>query len=261
MSAAVRPDAPGRRPGIRHRRHRGGPVTRVRLGEEESLNHVGSQWVSGTVDGSSHLHSPAMLFINWHTGAKKYVGTLFPATESELARFAAPERRDWDDLDSPRLLEPICPPMRRPLSSLGSEDVLFGMFAYASPFALTFGETDGRKPHEVLDLSRCGTRASEQLTVGGHGGSIQTGGGVVSWEGGFANSRAGAYVVRLTPHRDFGMDPFSTSCSDRANQRSSRRTPRTRCTRRSRSRSRRRRRRRGPSGRGRSPSAPASALS
>jgi hypothetical protein len=139
---------------------------------------IGSQWVEILQHSYSYPTHPAIgmhplpsydtrVFLNWHTGKIQ-----------DALREPPTSAREYEDLDSPALLVPLCRPLERAGGFTGEQPGPFDRVIYRSGFMLT--------PASGI-LARCGTTSRERieeiegfpLTNPSVGGSL--GSGVLSW--------------------------------------------------------------------------------
>jgi hypothetical protein len=158
------------------------PLDDSPVGGYTHLTAIGSQWVEGE---TSSERSGYVFFLNWHTGEVRQ--------ETERPNGNYPT---FEDLDNAKLVRPICTPLRRRAAAdPGVRGAL--PFAYAAPFAVEADEVAGE-----LSLMRCGSHLVHALP-GERAGSLQIGGGVLSWiaaDPRIENNDDTMYLTRLEPH-------------------------------------------------------------
>jgi hypothetical protein len=132
-------------------------------GEYPAFDAIGSQWLSSPFAG---LHVEVTLYLDWHTAQQ--------LTDDKEAKSSV---RSTEDLDVPKLLRPLCAPLRRTAQASGDgvTNSAFLPFSYSPPFGASIAGAGGR-----LLLSRCGSTRTAQLRGAGVT-QFQLSGGWIAW--------------------------------------------------------------------------------
>jgi hypothetical protein len=156
------------------------------LGYGSGLQAIGRQWAQGA---SGAYHASEVYFLNWHTGRL-------------VQREPRSAARDYENLNSPALLRPLCAPLaRRPNEDFFGEGGPFNAVAYGKPF---LAEGRSASVGHAYQLRRCGGGRREDLPAGGYVAFDQIGGGILSWVDGRGVMRA----TRLESHGRRWHDPI-----------------------------------------------------
>jgi hypothetical protein len=147
-------------------------VSEVGAGGNIRIDAIGTQWMSGIVEGYRVVHR---FFLNWHTDQ-------LMADASEPASAT----QDFESLDAARLVLPLCRPVRRitNIQEFDYSQVRFTPFAYSPPFAVAdvasiFANRTAASDDKPLRLMRCGSTGS--MSLPGSGISLQLGSGILTW--------------------------------------------------------------------------------
>jgi hypothetical protein len=150
----------------------GGPPT----GSPSTFNEVGSQWLAGN---TNIYHAGGIFFLNWHSGR-----LFWEEEEPDTAS------RDFEDLNSEELLQPMCSPLMRGLAppiELRSNTKFVKSSDYAPPFLVEERFKPGPSDYRLY-LRRCGSPHQELIGSSkspdqgvGVGAGLQASGGVLSY--------------------------------------------------------------------------------
>ncbi len=190
-------------------------TSRVPVGYPETHFHltaIGSQWAAGKDKTEEYKAGGRTFFVNWHTGLLVYQGEKPSFSGANVKEEPPSAEEEVENLNRRGLLQPLCPPLERPLNGEYEATSKYGPFVYEPPFALVgpVGSPEvgfENAPEVPLQLWRCGTHDHWVLPRGSS--SAQIGGYVLSWIVNTSVSRPHklasyerntGYVTHLIPH-------------------------------------------------------------